>query len=428
MLLKGKTWLIGIVLGLGISPGVGAASGAQTGGTMGQRLGLVDLEQVALRRDPLIQKYQSEARAMEAEGIAARQNPDPKLKIGLMNVPVDSFDMAQEPMTQQVIGVQQMFMPGRRREGMGRRMEAMAGARRAAGDHQGLLVQKDVRQTWLKVYKLYHAAGIIRNTRETFRQILDITRLQYRAGRGNQQDVIRAELELNLLEDKLIEIDTSRLMALAALSRRVGSGAREENLDLDSLRLPAISARGQIAAGLASHPMARMKEQMVISAQEGMEVAHGRYDIGWMLDLSYGLRQPAPNGMDRADFVSAMVMVDLPFFSRNRQDKWLAASEAELGAARSDVEDTRYMLQARLDAQYDRLEKLQQRLSYYRDTVLPQSGQNAEAALKAYQSRAGEFTPLIRARLMELKNKLQALDIVVEHAQAQTELLYLAGG
>lgn len=426
--MRGTSWLLAMMLGFGIGNLAIAETGIQSARGSALRVTLADLESVALRRDPLIPKLQGEARAMEAEGVAARQQPDPKLKLGLMNVPTDSFDMAQEPMTQQVLGVQQMFKPRSLRKGMGQRMDAMAAARQAASAHQSLLVLKDLRLAWLKVYRFHHTEGILNSTRETFRQLLDITRLQYRAGRGSQQDVIRAELELNLLEDKLIEVETMKVMALAALSRRVGGEALEENLDLDSLALPAIPRRGQIAASLASHPMTRIKEQMAAAAQEGVAVAQSRYDIGWMLDLSYGMRQTSPQGMERANFLSAMVMVDLPFFGRNRQDKLLEASEAELGAARSDVEDTRYMLQAQLDAHYGRLEKLQHRLAYYRDTVLPQSGQNAEAALKAYQSRAGEFTPLMRARLMELKNKLQALTILVEHGQAQTELLYLAGG
>ena len=119
--------------------------------------------------------------------------------------------------------------------------------------------------------------------------------------------------------------------------------------------------------------------------------------------------------------------MDLPFFTGKRQDKWLAASEKEYGAARSEVEDTRLAMQAMLDAQYAVMENLLKRLAFYRDTVLPGSSQNAEAALKAYQSRTGDFTPLMRARLMDLMNKLTALRLLVEQAEAQTELLYLAG-
>jgi len=59
--------------------------------------------------------------------------------------------------------------------------------------------------------------------------------------------------------------------------------------------------------------------------------------------------------------------------------------------------------------------------------VLPQASQNAQAALKAYKSQVTGFDPLMRARLMELKIKLQALKILVNRAQAQVNLLYITG-
>ncbi len=388
---------------------------------------LRQLEDQALRRDPMIGKYLDEAAAMEAQALAVQQRPDPKMKFGLVNVPVDDFDLATTDMTQEVIGIQQLFPSGDVLQHMGGRMAHMGQAREAQAQNRRLDTIRELRKAWLKVYQAYHAINIVQLGQKVFEDMLAITQFQYRAGQGNQQDVIRAQLELDMLKDKQIELASMLEMAQAQLVRWAGNDATVDRLTLDALTLPEVPARGQISLGLTQHPMLTMKDWMASAAQSAIEVARARYDMGWMVDVTYGFRQPKPDGTSRSDMLSAMVVIDMPFFTSKRQDQWLAASEKEFSAARSEVEDTRLSMQAMLDGQYAAMDRLLERLTYYRDTILPASGQNAEAALKAYQSRTGEFTPLMRARLMEITNKLTALGLLVEHAQVQVELLYLAG-
>jgi len=67
-------------------------------------------------------------------------------------------------------------------------------------------------------------------------------------------------------------------------------------------------------------------------------------------------------------------------------------------------------------------------LTLYDTLVLPQEDQNAEASLSAYQSGVIAFGELIRARLTQLTSQLQRLKLKITKANAQIELLYLAGG
>ncbi len=413
---------LGWALAAALCAPVGAVAAGAGGG-----LSLQQLEDMALRRDPLIGKFQDEAQAFAAQAEAAAQQPDPKLKLGLLNVPVDSFDLAQEGMTQEAIGVQQYFPPADLLRGMGERVSRMGQARDAQAQNRRLETLRELRKAWLKVYQAYHALGIIRQGQQLFKDMLEVTRYQYRAGQGNQQDVIRAELELNMLQDKELELDSTLQVAQAQLRRWAGDEVAVEDLLLENLSLPTLPELTGLKGNVSQHPLFLVKDMLATSAQAGIEVARAKYDIGWMLDVTYGFRQPDTAGLTRSDMLSAMILVDLPFFTAKRQDRLLAASEKEYSAARDEVEDTRLALLAMVDSEYARMEKLRLRLAFYRDTVLPQSSQNAEAALKAYKSRAGEFTPLIRARLTELTNKLTALQLLVEHAQAQAELLYLAG-
>ena len=166
----------------------------------------------------------------------------------------------------------------------------------------------------------------------------------------------------------------------------------------------------------------------VQASQQTVAIARNAYKPKWMLDLTYGARSgDNMDGSDRADFASAMVMVDLPVFKDKRQDKNLAASQHRASAAVL-TRDTRYRdLKSMLDKNHAEFVRLGERLERYEKTLVPQAMANAEASVKAYQSDRGDFTMLIRARITELDTRLQSVRLKVDHAKAQAGLLYIAG-
>ncbi len=390
-------------------------------------LTLQEAEQLALETDSLIKKFDVEAVAFREKGVAAASLPDPKIKIGFMNLPADTFDFKQEDMTQQIIGVQQMFPPTNLLDYKGEQMDLMGVATGYKVVNQKREVLRSVRKAWLAMYLQHHAGNIVNKSDELFDQLVIITKSQYRSGRGNQQNVVRAQLEQSLLKDKEIHIKAMEDKAIAELGKWIDESQIKRSMSLGSLSLPAIDSRDALIMSLENHPALGASMASAQAAKLGIDVAKARYMPSWTVDFSYANRQARKAGGERSEFISLMFMVDLPLFTSNRQDKWVTASEKEYNSALYTVEERRKNLRRKLDAEYANWLRVSERLQHYRGTVLPQASQNAEAALKAYRSQVTEFNPLMRARLMELKIKLQALNLLVDRAQAQVNLLYLTG-
>jgi outer membrane protein TolC len=159
-----------------------------------------------------------------------------------------------------------------------------------------------------------------------------------------------------------------------------------------------------------------------------VEVARQQYKPGWMLDVSYGER--TGSGMDgtrRSDLLSAMVTLDLPVFTGKRQDRRVAASVAEADALRHQRDDVYRELQRTLDAEYPRWERLHEREQVFARQILPAARHNAESALSAYRNGVTDFTALMRAHIMDLDSRLQALRTQADRLQTQARLLYLVG-
>ena len=83
-------------------------------------------------------------------------------------------------------------------------------------DARGDDVLAATRIAWLDLYYWSKARELVRESRPFFDDLATITRSLYAVGRRNQQDVLRAELELSRLDDRLIDIERQQLRARAA--------------------------------------------------------------------------------------------------------------------------------------------------------------------------------------------------------------------
>ena len=68
--------------------------------------------QIAIDQDPWLTGSASIEAALENEAIASGQLPDPQVSLKAGNLPVDTFDLNQEGMTQFSVGVSQKFPRG----------------------------------------------------------------------------------------------------------------------------------------------------------------------------------------------------------------------------------------------------------------------------------------------------------------------------
>ena len=144
--------------------------------------------------------------------------------------------------------------------------------------------------------------------------------------------------------------------------------------------------------------------------------------------MAYGFRDGNnPDGSDRADFASAMVSFDIPLFTKDKQDREVAASQLNYQASIDAREEVVRQLQSDYEQVKGTWQRLNTRIQRYQKTIVPQSKENASAALLAYQSRRGDFTSLMRASITELETDLKFSRLHVNLLKSQARLLYLVG-
>jgi len=393
-------------------------------------LSLKQAEQLALQSDPLTKSFYQHAQSFKEESIASDKWPSPKLKLGFLSLPTDSFDLDQEPMTQIIVGYSQMIPRGKSLQHKTELIQAEVNIK-----HADILLRKskvilNVRKAWLKVYLKEESEKIIQKNRYLFKRQLDVSQSLYAAGRKQQQDVLQAELELSLLDDKLQQISSEKNEARALLSQWVGEQAESYDLHMEnhSLNKDIENNVSYLLNLLKQHPLLKKKTEKISASQQQVKLAEQKYKPQWGFDVTYGKRDGNNNdGSDRADFISAMVNLEIPVFTEDNQDRMLSSKKKKIQAEHYEKQDVLLKLQSQLKQAYVRWEKLKTRLYLYDKKVLIQAEQNAKAALNGYQSGVVSFFTLTRASSAELKAKLQRLKLSIEQAVVHAEIRFLVG-
>ena len=144
--------------------------------------------------------------------------PDPMLSFNAMNLPTDTFDLDQEPMTQLQLTLSQKFpFPGKRQ--LRREVaETMVGvAQKQTDEYRDVLTGK-VREAWWRLFSVDRSLQIVDSNKRLLRDFVEIAKTKYAVGKGLQQDVLLAELELSRLTNRELQLAGNRRRIQAMLN------------------------------------------------------------------------------------------------------------------------------------------------------------------------------------------------------------------
>ncbi|MFC0118416.1 TolC family protein [Pseudoalteromonas xiamenensis] len=400
---------------------------AQTTLTLNQAI------ELAQQRDLWQQQARLQSKALSAREIAAGTLPDPSINISLMNLPMDSFSFSQEAMTQAKLGVAQMLPRGDSLAIAQRKIELERGQLDWQQANRYNQIALTVSELWLDAVAAEGAIQLIEKNKQLFEQLLEVTKASYASalGKVRQQDVIRAELELLQLEERLAGEQQKSANTQARLTSLIQRNDFEyEAIVFDLSALPSLTlgenfktkSQTQLIELLMVHPSVKVLHKQEKKIEQDIELAKQSYKPQWSFNASYGYRDDANNGMDRADFFSVGVSFDLPVFTDNRQDQQLKAAQSQAEATKTSTQLTIKSLLGQTYAEISNLERLFERQSRYKSQLEKQSSEQAEATLTAYTHDDGNFTDVVWARVNVLNIQLASLNIDIQALKSVAKL------
>ena len=388
-------------------------------------LSITQTELLALQFDPLLKAQDQQLQAYANEAIAVQAWSDPQLRIGIMDIPSDSFDINAEPMTNVLLGYQQMLPRGDTSHVLQRKKQAEQAQQQAVIELRRREIKLNARNAWLDLYAQQQILKILNSSSQLYARQLDVTETLYANGRGNQQNVLQADLELSLVDDKLEKTRSQITESVARLVQLIGAPAEQATLDDTTALFTEIADDNIREKMLQQHPEVLMQSANVNMEAENVVLAQQQFKPQWGYDLSYERSDGSTIGSQASSTVSVMVLLEVPIMTGNLQEKNLAASQLRLQAQRYASQDMLLRLTYQLQQNQARWQQLTRRLQRYDQQVLNQAQQNAQAALKGYQSGVVSYEAMTRARNAELDTQMQRLDLYVDKARVYAQIQYL---
>ena len=392
-----------------------------------ETLSLADAERLAIERDAVLQQLAAESAGMREQAVAEGQLMDPKLRVGAVNVPTNTFSLTEDDMTMVEIGVSQEFPSGNTRELARKRMTQIATASEAAAADRRRVVSRELRRVWIELAYLAAARELVAGQASWVDQMRSAARARYASGEGKQIEVLQAGLDVAMLREQQLDLDRDEAMQRAKLARWLGE---EDAARAGPFAIPAradLEPLAELDARLAAHPAQLDFERRIEAAQTAVDLARQANRPGWMLDLGYGIRGGQMDGKDRPDMLTAMVTMDLPLFGANRQDREVAAARAEARGLHEMHVDHQREMRAMLGEAYGVAERTGALEQFYETDLLPLADQSVQAALLAYRNNRAMLDEVVIARRTALETKLKHLRLSADRAQARYELDYLVG-
>ena len=394
-------------------------------------LALEDAIDIAIRGDPWSAQSIYLQRALLDESVAACALPDPRITLGAANLPTDTFDTGQEGMTQATIGVSQRFPRGDSRSLARDKKIQLAESQSFQRENRQKLLVRSVTYLWLELWKAQESIRIIDNNRGLFEQLADVAEAGYTSTMtgSRQQDIIRGSLELTRLDDRLTGLHSQLETAQEELGEWVGADTfrlRVSERVPSNLLAKVVNTPSYTNGNSAiTHSSIRATDQLIDAGSIDIELARQAYKPEWTVSAQYGYRDQTPGGQDRADLFSVGIGFDLPFFTGNRQDRTVSAAIARVEAAKSDRMLQVRRLTAEARAAAARINRLDDRIMLYQQTLLPQIAEQANAALSAYNNDDGDFAEAVRARIAELNAQVDFIQMTAERAKNRANFRYL---
>ena len=377
----------------------------------------------AEREAPSLAAQAAQVEASRSSAIPAGALPDPKLLLGLQNVPIEGDNRGRfdrEPMTMQMVGVMQE-VPNRAKR-RARIEVAQAGIERATQEQriERLKVRRQTALAWISARAVEEKLALFQTLYAENDLLVKAVRARLAGGRGQAADSIGPRQEAALLAEQEDQLQQSRAQQRAALRRWIGPRADESLAG----RLPNWPVDAEhYRHNLQRHPELALFDPMTDEAQAEIHQAVADKKSDWSWELAYQKR-----GEEFGDMMSVQFSFDLPLFPGSRQNPKIAAKQARLSqlqAEREAVEREHAQQLADDLAEYQRLERALRRSQ---DSLVPLAEEKVALTLAGYRAGAGDLASVIAARRELIEARLKHIDFAQARALTSARLYFAYEG
>ena len=394
-----------------------ALAGSMFAASRTYALSFAEAREIAEQQSPRVSAQRLQIDAVESAQKAAGTLPDPKLSVGLENLPISGMDrwsLTRESMTGQRLALMQEVPNQAKRAAKVASAQARVERERAALVLQRLQIRQELGLAWIAAQAVEQREQLLTELLAENQRLQDSLPARVAGGSAQAGDLLAAQQEALALSDRRDDLQRDRSKARAMLRRWVGPRADES---LQGGTGPLIHPVAQLRAELSSHAELALYPTMQSMARAESHEAQSESRGDWSWEIAYSRR-------DRrwGDMVSFQVTFDLPWQKDRRQTPMIQAKQRELERLEAEQEDVARRHLQELDDSAAELQALDSQIERLKSTGLQLAQGRAELALSNYRAAKGDLSAVLGARAQVLETRLRLIDLQAQRDGVTTRL------
>ena len=387
-----------------------------------QSLTLTNAIQLATQSQPLLQSLEDAAASTRQAAVAEGQLPDPKLKFGMINLPVTTgaaLSFNRDDQTMLNVGYSQEMVPLKKRELASNKLNAMADEFHSEQIATARSIERDVALAWLDVYEAQRQSELYQRIANEMNAERKVLASGVSSGGAKTSEVLAMDTEIAMTNEKRIFAQRDERKARAVLARWIGASAARPI----SSELPVMTNSTDIATypnTIEKHPQLQNAHQREKVAQLEVDSAQANHERNWGWEVGYGKRFA-----DRSDMLSFQVSIDLQLDRANRQDRRTAEKLVLVEKAQKMTEDKRRELSADLEGALADAQAAEARKNVHLSSLIPNAKARLSVAQAGYAAGKNSLSDVWQARRAVIEIELDHWTILTDRQRAAVKIGYL---
>jgi outer membrane protein TolC len=311
--------------------------------------------------------------------------------------------------------------PGKRRL-RARVAEHEADSMEAQTDSVRRTVVGNLKMVYFRLAYIQQTLGVLQRSDALLAQVQEASESHYRVGQGNQQDVLKAQLQHTKILQEIAHHHQEEGLLEAQIKQVLGRPQESADIVAEMLTLRTLpyTAAELLQRAREQNPDVHSKQASIRQQEARVELAHKNFRPDFNVQYTY-----EHTASQFRDYYMATFGIRLP--NRGRQKAELAEAQENQKRARQELDSESQRVLSEVQQQYVSAKTSEERLNIYSDGLVPQSKATFQSALSAYQSNRQDFESLLSGFLDVLNLDLEYQGELVEHESALAELERLTG-
>lgn len=285
-------------------------------------------------------------------------------------------------------------------------------------------VIEQLKAAYFQLSYVQQVLGILHRDQKLLGEVEKIVEARYRVGQGNQQDVLKAQLqETKLLRDVQVYKEQNGSLE-ARLKQLLNRPPDSPDLATEEMTETPFAYSFDQLQSLAGSQNPSVRAQQDDVSQQGLAVELAKRDFYPDFNVQYMWQHTAEQFRD---YYMLTFGVQVPIHWRRKQRPALEQAVENLNSSRRSYEAKVQRTYFDIRDQYLAAETAAHVLTIYRQGLIPQATATFNAGLAAYQTGREDFQTLLGSFLDVLNLDLEYWRTLADHETALAQLEQLTG-